>query len=147
MKPSRSMDVNTPPPPHTHTHIHIYTHTYTYRHTHTYIHTYKHIPTVKFKGATIDCHLNMKLHVEHLERTCVIGRMNVTKLNLTNTTLLICLYKIVVRQNMDYAALATLNKIQRHRLEVIKNRYLRYVKGYLILTVFLTVNVVLVVRL
>ena len=73
--------------------------------------------------------------------------MNVTRLNLTNTTLLICLYKIVVRQYMDYAALATLNKIQRHRLEVIKNRYLRYVKGYLILTVFLTVNVVLVVRL
>ena len=130
-----------------HTHTHTHTHTYTYRHTHTYIHTYKHIPTVKFKGATIDCHLNMKLHVKHLEKTCVIGRMNVIKLNLTNTTLLICLYKIVVRQYMDYAALATLSKIQRHRLEVIKNRYLRYVKGYLILTVFLTVNVVLVVRL
>ena len=77
----------------THTDIHIHTHTHTYIHTH----TYKHIPTVKFNGATIDCHLNMKLLVEHLERTCVIGRMNVTRLNLTNTTMLICLYKIVVR--------------------------------------------------
>ena len=127
----------------THTDIHIHTHTHTYIHTH----TYKHIPTVKFNGATIDCHLNMKLLVEHLERTCVIGRMNVTRLNLTNTTMLICLYKIVVRQYMDYAALATLNKTQRNRLEVIKNSCLHYVKGYLILTVFLTVNVVLVVRL
>ena len=57
--------------------------------------------------------------------------MNITRLNLTNVTLLIRLYKIFIRQYMDYActALTALNKTQKKtRLEVIKNRCLRYVR-------------------
>ena len=79
-------------------------------------HTHTHTPSVKFTGVTIYSHLNMKSQVDYLERTCLIGRMNITRLNLTSDTLLIRLYKIVIGPYMDYActALTTLNQTQRH---------------------------------
>ena len=58
MKPSRSMDVN----------------------------THTQAPSVKFTGVTIDNHLNIKLQVDYLERTCLIDRVNITRLNLTSDT-------------------------------------------------------------
>ena len=56
--------------------------------------------------------------------------MRITKLNSTNATLLICLYKIFTRLYMDYActALTALNKTQRQKLEVIRNHCLRYAR-------------------
>ena len=56
--------------------------------------------------------------------------MRITKLNSINATLLICLYKIFTRPYMDYActALTALNKTQRQKLEVIRNRCLRYAR-------------------
>ena len=56
--------------------------------------------------------------------------MNITRLNSTNGTLLIRVYKIFVRSHMKYActALITLNKSQSHRLEVIQNRCFRYAR-------------------
>ena len=86
--------------------------------------------TAKFLGVHIDNHLNMKLHMEHIERASLISRMNITRLNSFNATLLIRLYKIFTRPYMDYActALTALNKTQRHKLEVIQNRCLRYAR-------------------
>ena len=54
--------------------------------------------------------------------------MRITKLNSVNATQLIPLYKIFTRPDMDYActALTTFSKLQRHKLEVIQNRCLRY---------------------
>ena len=56
--------------------------------------------------------------------------MRIARLNSVNTTLLIRLNKILTRPYMDCArtALAQLRKLQRHKLEVIQNRCLRYAK-------------------
>ena len=53
--------------------------------------------------------------------------MNITRRNSTSATILIRLYKMFARQNVGYGctALTTLNKSQRHRLQVIQNRCLR----------------------
>ena len=86
--------------------------------------------TAKFLGVHLDNHLNMKLHVEHIERASLISRMSITRLNSIDATLLIRLYKIFTRLYMDYActALTALNKTQRQKLEVIQNRCLRYAR-------------------
>ena len=72
------------------------------------------IQLVKFLEVHTDDHLNMKLHVEHIERASLISRMRITRLNSINATLLICLYKVFTKPNMDYActALTALNKTQ-----------------------------------
>ena len=72
------------------------------------------IQLVKFLEVRTDDHLNMKLHVEHIERASLISRMRITRLNSINATLLICLYKVFTKPNMDYActALTALNKTQ-----------------------------------
>ena len=72
------------------------------------------IQLVKFLEVHTDDHLNMKLHVEHIERASLISRMRITRLNSINATLLICLYKVFTKPNMDYActALTELNKTQ-----------------------------------
>ena len=86
--------------------------------------------TAKFLGAHIDNHLNMKQHMEHIERASHISRMSITRLNSNNAILLIRLYKIFTRPYMDYActALTALNKTQRKKLEVIQNRCLQYTR-------------------
>ena len=50
------------------------------------VNTHTQAPSVKFTGVTIDNHLNIKLQVDYLERTCLIGRVNITRLNLTSDT-------------------------------------------------------------
>ena len=65
--------------------------------------------TVKFLGAHIDKHLNMKEHIEHIERASLINGMRITRLNSVNATLLIRLYKIFTRPYMDYACTAQTN--------------------------------------
>ena len=84
--------------------------------------------SVKFLGVHIDSHLSMELHAEHIERTSLLCRTRITRLNSINATLLICLYKIFTRTYMDYActALTALNKTQRQKLEGIQNRCHRY---------------------
>ena len=86
--------------------------------------------TAKFLGVHIDNHLNMKLHMEHIEKASLISRMRITRLNSINATLLIRLYKIFTRPYMDYACttLTALNKTQRQKPEVIQNRCLRYAR-------------------
>ena len=86
---------------------------------------------VKFLGIHIDNHIGMKQHIEHIERASLISRMRIARFNSVNAMLLIRLYKIFTRPYMDYActALTQLNKLQRHKLEVIQNRCLRYARG------------------
>ena len=86
--------------------------------------------SVKFLGVHIDNHLSMKQHIEHIERASLISRIRIARLNSVNATLLIRLYKIFTRPYMDYActALTPLSKLQRHKLEVIQNRCLRYAR-------------------
>ena len=93
-----------------------------------YRHPLKVTESVKFLGVHIDNHLHMKQHTEHIERASLISR--IARLNSVNATLLIRLYKIFTRPYMDYActALTQLNKLQRHKLEVIQNRSLRYTR-------------------
>ena len=95
-----------------------------------YGHLLKVADAVKFLGVRIDKHLSMKQQIKHIERASFISRMRITRLNSVNDTLLIHLYKIFTRPNMDYAytALTTLNKSQRQKLEVIQNRCLRYAR-------------------
>ena len=68
--------------------------------------------SVKFLAIYIDNHLNMKLHVEHIERTSLFSRIKITRLKSIDATLVIRLYKIFTRTYMDYActALTALNK-------------------------------------
>ena len=56
--------------------------------------------------------------------------MRIARLNSVNAILLICLYKTFTRPYIDYActAMTTLSKSQRHKLEVIQNRCLRYAR-------------------
>ena len=86
--------------------------------------------SVKFLGVLIDNPLNMKLHVEHIERAFLISKMRITRLNSINATLLICLYKIFTRPCTNYActALTTLNKTPRQKLKIIQNSCLCYAK-------------------
>ena len=95
-----------------------------------YGHPLKVTESVKFSGVHIDNHLSMKQHIEHVERTSLISRKIIAKLNSVSATLLIRLYKIFPRPYMDYActALTTLSKLQRCKLEVIQNRCLRYAR-------------------
>lgn len=82
---------------------------------------------VKFLGVIIGNHSSMKLRMEHVERARLVDRMNITRRNSTSATILIRLHKMFARQNVGYGctALTTLNKSQRHRLQVIQNRCLR----------------------
>ena len=86
-----------------------------------YGHPLKVTESVKFLGVHIDNHLSMKQHIESIERVSLISGLRIAKLNSVDATLLICLYKIFTRPYMDYActALTQLNKLQRHKLEVI----------------------------
>ena len=95
-----------------------------------YRHPLKVTESVKFLGVHTDNDLSMKQHIEHIERTPLISRMRIARLNSVNATLLICLYKIFTRPYMDYActAMTTLSKSQRHKIEVIQNRCLRYAR-------------------
>ena len=81
-------------------------------------------------GVHTDNHISMKYHIEHIESPSLINRMRIARLNSVNVTLLIRLYKIFTRPYMNYActALTTLSKTQRHKLEVIQNRCLRYAR-------------------
>ena len=93
-----------------------------------YGHPLKVTDSIKFLGVHIDNHLSMKLQAENIERAPLISRMRITRLNPTNVTLLICLYKIFTRPYMDYACTAqtALNKTQRQKLGVIQTCCLRY---------------------
>ena len=95
-----------------------------------YGHLLKVADVVKFLCVHIDVHLNMKQHIEHIERTSLINRMSIARLKWVNGILLIRLYKIYTRPYMDYAwtGMTILNKSQRHKLEIIQNRCLRYAK-------------------
>ena len=79
-----------------------------------YGHPLKVTDSVKFLGVHIDNHLNMKQHIEHIERASLISRMRIARLNSVNATLLIRLYKIFTTPYMDYActALTQLNKLK-----------------------------------
>ena len=109
-----------------------------------YCQTLKVASSVRPHGVITDNHSNMKLKVEQIERVCLMSRMNITRLNSTNATLLICLYETFVRPYMDYActALATLIKSQRHRLEAILKPMQKW---QLILPVFLTIKFFLII--
>ena len=50
--------------------------------------------SVIFLGTHIDNHLNIKLHLEYIERASLIRRMRITRLNLIIATLLIRLYNV-----------------------------------------------------
>ena len=84
----------------------------------------------KFLGVIIDSHLNIKLHVKHTKRVCLVSRMRVSRLNSANATLLLPLYKIFIRPYMDSACTVVnaLNKSKRQRLEVIQNLCLHYAR-------------------
>ena len=83
-----------------------------------YGHLLKTADGVKFLRVHIDKHLNMKQHIEHIDRVSLINRMRITRLNSVNATVLIRLYKFFTRPYMDYActALTTLNISQRQKL-------------------------------
>ena len=68
--------------------------------------------SVKFLGVHIEKHLNMKQHIEHIERASLISKMRITRLNSVNAALLIRLYKIFTGPYMDYVctALTAVNK-------------------------------------
>ena len=77
-----------------------------------YGHPLKVTDSVKFLGVHIDSHLNMRQHIEHIERASLISRMRIARLNSINASLLIRLYKTFTRPYLDYActALTVLNK-------------------------------------
>ena len=81
-------------------------------------------PSLKFLGVTIDNCLSMNYNMEHTEEACLLTRMNIARVNSTNATLLVHVYKIFVRPNMDYSciSLTARNKTQIHKLEVIQAR-------------------------
>ena len=58
-----------------------------------YGHPLKVTDPVKFLGVYIDSHLNMKQHIEHIERASLIYIMRIARLNSINASLLIRLYK------------------------------------------------------
>ena len=73
--------------------------------------------SVKFLGAHFDSYLCIKQHIEHIERASLISRMRITKLDSTNVTLLIHIYKTFTKPYMNYActALTALNKKDRDK--------------------------------
>ena len=83
------------------------------------------ISSVKLLGVIIDSLLSIKLHMEHIERLYILNRINITRFNSTNATLLICLHKLFRRLYMDHpcTALTTLNKSQRRSIEIIQTRF------------------------
>ena len=95
-----------------------------------YGHPLKVTESVKFLGVHIDNDLSMKRYIKHIERASLISRMRIARLNSVNATVLIRLYKIITRPYIDYTctALTQLSKLQRHKLEVIQNRCLRYAR-------------------
>lgn len=56
----------------------------------------------------------MKYPIEHIERACLVSRMNIVKLNSNDAALLIRLCEMFVRPYIDYGCttLTTSNKIQ-----------------------------------
>ena len=58
-----------------------------------YGHPLKVTDSVKFLGVHMDKHLNMKQHIEHIERASLISKMRITRLNSINAALLIFHYK------------------------------------------------------
>ena len=95
-----------------------------------YGHPLKITESVKFLGVHIDNCLSMKQHIEYTKRAFLISRMRITRLNSVIATQLIRLCKIFTGPYMNYActALTQLSKLQRHKLEVIQNRCLRYAR-------------------
>ena len=93
-----------------------------------YGHRLKVTDSVNILGVYTDKRLNMKQHIEHIDRASLISRMRITRLNSVNATLLIRPWKIFSRPYMDYAytALTAVNKTQRKKLEV--NRFLCYAR-------------------
>lgn len=85
--------------------------------------------------------------MEHIERLYILNRINITRFNSTNATLLICLHKLFRRLYMDYpcTALTTLNESQRHSIEIIQTRFFTIQEEQLVLPVFLTMKLILVV--
>ena len=83
--------------------------------------------SVIFLGTHIDNHLNIKLHLEYIERASLIRRMRITRLNLIIATLLIRLYNV---QTLNYTctALIALTKTPRKKLEVTRNHCLHYAR-------------------
>ena len=73
--------------------------------------------SIKFLGVHFDSYLCVKQHIEHIERASLISRMRITKLDSTNVTLLIPIYKTFTKPYMDYActALTALNKKNRDK--------------------------------
>ena len=57
-----------------------------------YVQPLKINPPVKFLGVIVNNHLSMKLYLEHIERACLVNRMNITRLNSTNANQLIHFY-------------------------------------------------------
>ena len=66
-----------------------------------YGHPLKVTESVKFLVVHIDSHLHMKQHIEHIERTSLTSRMRIARLNSVNATLLLRLYKIFIRPDME----------------------------------------------
>lgn len=85
--------------------------------------------------------------MEHIERLYILNRINITRFNSTNATLLICLHKLFRRLYMDYpyTALTTLNESQRHSIEIIQTRFFTIQEEQLVLPAFLTMKLILVV--
>ena len=74
--------------------------------------------SIKFLGVHIDNHLNVKLHVKHIEKVSLISRMRITRLN-SMLTLLIQLYKIFTRPYLTMLVEVLLHLIRhRQKLEV-----------------------------
>lgn len=59
--------------------------------------------SIKFLVITTDNYLSMNYEMEHTERACLLTRINIARANSTNASLLLRLYKIFVRPDMDYA--------------------------------------------
>ena len=59
--------------------------------------------SIKFLVITTDNYLSMNYKMEHTERVCLLTRINIARANSTNASLLLRLYKIFVRPDMDYA--------------------------------------------
>ena len=82
-----------------------------------YEHRLKVTESIKFLGVHFDSYLCVQQHIEHIERASLISRMRITKLDSTNVTLLIHIYKTFTKPYMDYActALTALNKKDRDK--------------------------------
>ena len=59
--------------------------------------------SIKFLVITTNSYLSMNYKMEHTERACLLTRINIARVNSTNASLLLRLYKIFVRPDVDYA--------------------------------------------